>query len=494
MKLNELIDQLKKDAELPVGGARPTGAEITDICHDSRKAGPDSLFICIRGYVSDGHAYAAAAYQNGARAFLAEHPLDLPADACVMLCPDTRRALAVLAAAIYDHPAQKLHVIGITGTKGKTSTALMIHRILDALDLPSGYIGTNGVDFCGRHYATVNSTPESLDLHAYMAQMVECGVKYVVMEVSSQALKLSRVYGIPFEICVFTNLYPDHIGGVEHADMAEYMACKRALFDFPGIRQIVANRDDDAFDYMTKNTHAPVITYGMGAECDWRADDVTEQICFRVPGTSFIAHSSKGLTLPVQIPFPGNYSVYNALCVLAVCQSLGLDPKACAASLAHVRVPGRFEPVFLASRPDTTFIIDYAHNGASLRAVLCSLRAYGPNRLICVFGSVGDRTQMRRAELGAVASELADLSILTSDNPGNEQPEAIIADIAASFTHERYVCIPDRREAIAYAARIAGAGDVVVLAGKGHEAYQYVRGKYLPFSEREILLEIDRTL
>ena len=147
MKLNELIDQLKRDAELHLGGARPTGAEITDICHDSRKAEPDSLFVCIRGYVSDGHAYAAAAYQNGARAFLAEHPLDLPADACVMLCPDTRRALAVLADAIYGHPAQKLHVIGITGTKGKTSTALMIHRILDALDLPSGYIGTNGVDF-----------------------------------------------------------------------------------------------------------------------------------------------------------------------------------------------------------------------------------------------------------------------------------------------------------------------------------------------------------
>ena len=497
MKLCKLLEHMPVSCAASVGVApsRPVpDAEITYICHDSRKAGPDSLFVCIRGFVSDGHAWAASAYQNGARAFIAEHALDLPADAFVLYCPDTRVALAALAAAIYGHPADRLHVIGITGTKGKTSTALMIHRMLDALDLPGGYIGTNGVDFCGRHYATVNSTPESLDLHDYMAQMVESGVRYVVMEVSSQALKLSRVYGLPFEICVFTNLYPDHIGGVEHADMAEYMACKKALFDFPDIRHVIANRDDPAFDYMTADTCAPVTTYGLQPSCDWHADALSAQLCYRVPGTAFCAHTPDGTALPMQIPFPGDYSVYNALCALAVCDKLGLDVKACAASLAHVRIAGRFEPVFLASRPDTTFIIDYAHNGASLRAVLTSLKKYKPRRLICLFGSVGGRTQMRRGELGAVASELCDLSILTSDNPGNEDPSAVIADIAAAFTHDRYVCIPDRREAIAYAAKIAKKGDVVVLAGKGHETYQLIRGKHLPFSEREILLEVDRTL
>ena len=497
MNLIKLLNQIP-----PVNGASLTDikpypvpdVDISYICHDSRKAGPDCLFVCIRGYVSDGHSYALAAYTNGARVFLAERPLDLPDDACVVCCPDTRIALAALAAAIHDHPADKLHVIGITGTKGKTTTALMIHGMLEKMDIPSAYIGTNGIDFGGRHYATVNSTPESLDLHEYMAQMVECGVRYVVMEVSSQALKLHRVHGIRFDTCIFTNLYPDHIGGVEHADMEEYKACKKMLFSFPGIKHILCNADDPEAAYMVKDASAPVTTFGKGKTCAWRADRVKAEVCHRVPGTAFTCHTPEGIALPVQIPFPGDYSVYNALCALAVCDKLGISLEECIAALAHVRVKGRFEPVFLPGRPDSTFIIDYAHNGASLRAVLESLRSYRPRRLICLFGSVGDRTQMRRGELGAVASELCDLSILTSDNPGNESPDQIIADIAAAFTHDRYVSIPDRAEAIAYAVRQAQKGDVIVLAGKGHETYQYVHGKYLPFSEREILMEVDKTL
>ena len=489
MKLISLVEDLTYTCACPL-----PDAEITYICHDSRKAGPDCAFVCICGYVSDGHNYALSAYANGARVFFAERPLELPKDACVILCPDTRLALAVLAAAMYDHPADKLHVIGITGTKGKTTTALMIHGILEKLSLPSAYIGTNGIDFCGRHYATANSTPESLDLQEYMAQMVECGIRYVVMEVSSQALKLHRVHGIGFDTCIFTNLYPDHIGGVEHADMEEYKACKRMLFSFPGIRDILVNADDPETAYMIRDASAPVTRFGTSKCCAWRGSHVKAQVCHRVPGTAFTCHTPDGQALPVQIPFPGNYSVYNALCALAVCDKLGIDLADSIAALAHVRVKGRFEPVFLSSRPDSTFIIDYAHNGASLRAVLSSLRTYKPGRLICLFGSVGDRTQMRRGELGAVASELADLSILTSDNPGNESPDKIIAEIAAAFTHDRYVCIPDRREAIVYAVKHAKKGDVIVLAGKGHEQYQLIHGKHLPFSEREILVEIDKTL
>ena len=496
MKLIKLLNQIPS-----VNGAHLTyikpypvpDVDISYICHDSRKAGPDCMFVCIRGYVSDGHNYAMAAYSGGARVFLAEHPLDLPDDACVICCPDTRKALAALAAAIYDHPADKLHVIGITGTKGKTTTALMIHGVLEKLDIPSAYIGTNGIDFGGRHYATVNSTPESLDLHVYMAQMVECGVRYVVMEVSSQALKLHRVHGISFDTCVFTNLYPDHIGGVEHADMEEYKSCKKMLFSFPGIKNILCNADDPESAYMVEGASAPVTTFGTGETCDWRGSNPKAEICHRVPGTAFVCHTPNGQALPVQIPFPGDYSVYNALCALAVCDKIGIPATDCIAALGLVRVKGRFEPVFLPSRPDSTFIIDYAHNGASLRAVLTSLRAYKPKRLICLFGSVGDRTQMRRGELGAVASELCDLSILTSDNPGNESPDKIIAEIAAAFTHDRYVSIPDRAKAISYAVKEAKPGDMIVLAGKGHESYQYVRGKYLPFSEREILMEADKT-
>ncbi|MBO7297001.1 MAG: UDP-N-acetylmuramoyl-L-alanyl-D-glutamate--2,6-diaminopimelate ligase [Clostridia bacterium] len=469
-------------------------ADVTYICHDSRKAGPDALFICIAGYVSDGHNYALSAYDKGVRTFVAQRPIELPRDATVIYVPDTRIALAKLAAAIFDRPADKLCIIGITGTKGKTTTALMIHGVLEKLGIPSAYIGTNGIDFGGRHYATANSTPESLDLHEYMAQMVEFGIRYVVMEVSSQALKLHRVHGIKFDYCIFTNLSPDHIGGVEHADMEEYKACKRLLFSFPGIRNILVNADDPEAAYMTADTTAPVTSFGMGKGCDWRAAKIRPEICFRVPGTSFVCSTPDGQALPVSIPFPGDYSVYNALCALAVCNKLGIPLADSTAALAVVRVKGRFEPVFLASRPDTTFIIDYAHNGASLRAVLESLRAYKPRRLICLFGSVGDRTQMRRGELGAVASELCDLSILTSDNPGNEDPNKIIADIAAAFTHDRYVCIPDRAEAIAYAVKNARKGDAVVLAGKGHENYQLICGKHLPFSEREILLQTDKML
>ena len=489
MKLSELIRDLQYTCSRPI-----SDAEITYICHDSRKAGPDALFVCICGYVSDGHSYALSAYSNGARVFVAQKPLSLPADALVLYVPDSRLALAKLAAAIHGHPADKLHVIGITGTKGKTTTALMIHGVLESLAIPSAYIGTNGIDFGGRHYATVNSTPESLDLHEYMAQMVECGVRYVVMEVSSQALKLHRVHGIRFDTCIFTNLYPDHIGGVEHADMEEYKACKKMLFSFPGIKHILCNADDPEAAYMVKDASAPVTTFGKGKTCAWRGSEIKAEICHRVPGTAFTCHPPQGPARPVQIPFPGDYSVYNALCALAVCDKLGISLEDSVAALGHVRVKGRFEPVFLPGRPDSTFIIDYAHNGASLRAVLTSLRAYKPSRLICLFGSVGDRTQMRRGELGAVASELCDLSILTSDNPGNESPDQIIADIAAAFTHDRYVSIPDRAEAIAWAVKQAKKGDVIVLAGKGHEAYQYVRGKYLPFSEREILMEVDKTL
>lgn len=489
MKLSELIRDFQYTCSRPI-----SDAEITYICHDSRKAGPDALFVCICGYVSDGHSYALSAYSNGARVFVAQKPLSLPADALVLYVPDSRLALAKLAAAIHGHPADKLHVIGITGTKGKTTTALMIHGVLESLAIPSAYIGTNGIDFGGRHYATVNSTPESLDLHEYMAQMVECGVRYVVMEVSSQALKLHRVHGIRFDTCIFTNLYPDHIGGVEHADMEEYKACKKMLFSFPGIKHILCNADDPEAAYMVEGASAPVTTFGKGKTCAWRGSEIKAEICHRVPGTAFTCHPPQGPALPVQIPFPGDYSVYNALCALAVCDKLGISLEDSVAALGHVRVKGRFEPVFLPGRPDSTFIIDYAHNGASLRAVLTSLRAYKPSRLICLFGSVGDRTQMRRGELGAVASELCDLSILTSDNPGNESPDQIIADIAAAFTHDRYVSIPDRAEAIAWAVKQAKKGDVIVLAGKGHEAYQYVRGKYLPFSEREILMEVDKTL
>lgn len=487
--LSELLSALTPEIlpEPPTLTESAASQKIDTLSPDSRKIGAGSLFVCIKGAVVDGHAFAAKAYMQGCRIFVAERKLDIPDDATIIRVTDSRAALALLSAAFYRYPARELTLIGITGTKGKTTTALLIRHMLEQNGITAGYIGSNGVQFCGHFFPTVNTTPESCDLHYYLRKMADAGVKYVALEVSSQALYLHRVLGIEFPICVFTNLSPDHIGGAEHPTFEHYRACKRSLFTDYGAEQIIANLDDPATpDMVAGGKH--IVGISVNGEADLFARDIALFRRGSRLGVEFVCIHG-GEEAAFALPLPGEFNVHNALCAAAVGVGIGLSLPAIAASLATIAIKGRFEAVDVL--PDVTFLIDYAHNGVSLRAALETLRCYEPNRLICLFGSVGGRTQMRRPELGRVASELCDLAILTSDNPDFEDPSAIIADIAAAFTPDGcpYLIQPDRADAIRTAVHDARPGDIVLLAGKGHEDYQLICGEKVPFDERAVLCE-----
>ncbi len=489
--MNEL--KLSKIAELT--GNRPdlfrNDPTITSICRDSRKALPNSAFFCIVGAVSDGHDYALAAYERGCRVFVCERcPAGFPIrGAKVIICKGmtTRQALADVAAEFYGHPERRMRLIGLTGTKGKTTTACTLYSIFNACGIPTGYIGTNGVRFADYSHETVNTTPESCDLYEYFSMMLEVGVDTAVVEVSSQALKTGRVRGLTFDTCVFTNLYPDHIGGVEHADMDEYRACKKLLFSEHCGRYAVMNEDSPEADDFSSVLREGIVRvgYGIDRNANFRGENVKLCRDEKGLGTEFVCRTATA-SAPARIKFPGRFSASNALAALAVCSIYGIDLQKSVEQLEGVSIDGRFESFMLGG---VDYVIDYAHNGESLRSVLTSLREYGPKRLICLFGSVGGRTRTRRGEMGRVAAELADLSILTADNPDTEPPTEIIDEIARSYgPDQEFVKIPDRAEAIEYAVSRAEPGDIVLLAGKGHERYQLVGGKRIPFCEREILL------
>lgn len=463
---------------------------ITSVCRDSRLATEGSLFVCIKGSAIDGHDFARSAYNNGARVFLAERLISLPEDATVVITSDTRKGLAIASSELYGHPEKELRIVGITGTKGKTTTALTAYGLLNAAGISTGYIGSNGVRFADYSYLTANTTPESCDLYKYMRLMVDAGVKCLVMEVSSQAIYMDRIWGIDFDVCVFTNLYHDHIGGFEHPTFEHYRDSKRRLFTDYGARTVIYNADDEHSEYMISNTNAKLISCSCTDKpCDLgataiKSSDKKNGLC-----VSFDINFGKSKA-STSVSMPGLFSVYNALLATAICNSLGLSISKIARLMPSISIDGRFE--IIDTIPGVSFVIDYAHNGASLEAALGALREYNPKRLICLFGSVGGRTYGRRKELGEVAARLADLCILTSDNPDHEPPEKVIDEIAECFANDdssQYVKITDRRDAIRYAVKNAKKGDIILLAGKGHENYQLINGKKLPFSERAIILE-----
>lgn len=485
MKLEKLLSAV----EYTSAAEYDKNFEIDEICHDSRRTREGALFVCIKGAASDGHDYAYSAYSRGCRHFVAEHAVDLPDDAVIFTVDNTRTALADLAAEFFGHPADELFIIGLTGTKGKTTTALMIYNVLNACGLKCGYIGSNGIDFGGFHYETVNTTPESLSLQSYMRQMCLAGVKYLAMEVSSQALYMNRVRGISFDLCIYTNLSKDHIGGAEHPTFEHYMECKRKLFTDYGAKTVIYNADDGYAKAMISDV-APstrLISYALCNGADYKADGIAKFRQADKLGVSF-DFLNEGCIYKTKIGFPGSFSVYNALAAIATCRECGISKGKIAEVISGVQISGRFETV--QALPYATFIIDYAHNEVSLTSALETLRSYEPKRLICLFGSVGGRTKGRRAELGRAAAELADFSVLTADNPDFEDPENVIRDIETQFSgKDNYIKIPDRKEAIRYAASIAREGDIFLFAGKGHENYQLVNGEKLPFSEKQILLE-----
>ncbi len=459
----------------------------TDICLDSRAARKGSLFFCIRGHNDDGHAHVREAYDAGCRDFCVERDVSLPEDANVIICPDTRAALAEKAAEFFGYPARSLITVGITGTKGKTGTAECIASILNSAGIECGVIGTLGIRYKGNRLPIPNTTPDPITLNKALAQMVKIGVKAVAVEVSSQALKEERTGGIEFDIGVFTNFSPDHISGSEHASVGEYKECKARLFS--RCRTGFFNADDPQYEYFVKKARCVPYSYGTGAGALYRADGARY---FRKGAglfSEFTFVPPHGDQIRIISPVPGPAGIFNSLCACSVCSFLGADGASLARGAINARAEGRFE---LFDVNGVYVMIDYAHNEISVQNLFATVALYGFARVIAVFGCGGERSRQRRAAMGKTVSENADICIVTEDNPRGEPVESINADIMAGMKSGKCetVFINDRRDAIVYALSVAERGDIVLLIGKGHERYMEKNGIKMPFSEVDIIKEI----
>ena len=487
MKMMELLSDLRKNGlELAVpAGIEERDCEVNDVVYDSRKAKPGSVFVCLSGAVSDGHRYALAAVEKGAAFVVAERAVE-NCPVPVLLTPDSRYALALLSAAFFGHPAEQLKVIGITGTKGKTTTSYMVRAILEQAGHKTGLIGTVGVTIGETVIPTDNTTPESYEVQKYLRRMVEAGCEYCVMEASSIGLKGHRVDGFLFEVGLFTNFSPDHIGGAEHKDMEEYLYCKSLLFR--KCRLGIVNVDDAAWQGVLQGHTCQVDTYGYSENAALRAKN--DHLVNR-PGYLGVHFQVEGaLNFELEVDIPGRFSVYNALAAMAVCRHLGCSGEDMRRALDTVKVKGRVEAVPVPG--DYTLLIDYAHNAVSMESILTTLREYHPHRLVCLFGAGGNRPKIRRYEMGEMSGRLADLSVITADNSRYEDVQDIIRDILVGMekTQGKHIEIPDRRQAIRYCMEHHEPGDIVVLAGKGHEDYQEIQGVKYPFDERVVIREI----
>jgi len=452
--------------------------EVKDITIDSRAVNEGSVFVCIRGENVDGHSFAKMAEEKGAVCVIAEEPLSLGIPCLVY--PDTKIALAHIASKFYGEPENKLHIVGITGTNGKTSVSYFVKKILENQGKRVGIIGTNeiivGEDPVGIKSSTP-TTPNSLELRKIFAKMLEMGAEYVVMEVSSHALSLYRVEGISYDVGVFTNLTRDHLD--YHKTMENYFLAKKKLFDIS--KKGVINVDDEYGKRISKEKDA--LTVGVDDACLTASDiEISEK------GVNFFVNY-KDEKHPVFIPVPGRFSVYNGLCALGASVELGVSIKDAAAGLSQTDgVLGRLERVNVDT--DYSVIIDYAHTPDGLENVLKSVNSFKKGRCIAVFGCGGDRDATKRPIMGKIGTELSDIAIITSDNPRTEDPKKIIDDIIDGLSPDKYTVVENRREAIKYAMSIAKKDDIILLLGKGQETYQIIGKEKIHFDEREIVREI----
>lgn len=481
MKLISLLEKLEYTC---LQGS--TDQEVKNVIYDSRKVEEGSLFICIRGAVVDGHKFVPDVVAKGAKVLIVEEAVEAPEDVTVILVKDTRYAMAFISAAYFGYPAEKLKTIGITGTKGKTTTTYMVKSILENAGYKVGLIGTIEAIIGDKVIPAKNTTPESYVIQEYFHEMAEAGCDCVVMEVSSQGLMLHRTQGFVFDFGIFTNIEPDHIGPNEHKDFDDYKRCKGLLFKQCEIG--IANVDDKYFEDVFAGATCKTETFGFSEKADLRATDT--HLVSR-PGYLGVAYKVEGLMdFDVEIDIPGTFSVYNSLTAIAVCRHFGVPVDAIKKALKVAKVKGRIEMIKVSD--DFTLMIDYAHNAMSLESLLTTLKEYNPKRLVCLFGCGGNRSKDRRYEMGEVSGRLADLTIITSDNPRFEEPQAIIDDIKTGIqkTDGKYVEICDRKEAIKYAIEHGQTGDVIVLAGKGHEDYQEIKGVKHPMDERVLIQEV----
>lgn len=481
MKLSQLIQDMQYEV---LTGSIDT--EVTTLVYDSRKVEKGSVFVCISGSVRDAHEFIPDVVSKGAAAVVVEKDVEPLEGVTYIKVSDSRLVLACMSAAYFGHPAKKLKTIGITGTKGKTTTTYMVKSILESAGIKTGLIGTIESIVGEKRIPSANTTPESYRVQELFAEMVDAGLDAVVMEVSSQALMLHRVSGFMFDIGVFTNLEPDHIGENEHKDFADYMHCKSLLFQ--QCKLGIFNGDSEHLEGILKGHTCEVETFGYGRQNDLVAENVELKKEHGALGVRY--HVSGLMDFDVEVNVPGSFSVYNSLTAIAICHHFGVDEEKIKHALFHVSVKGRIEIVPVTKR--YTIMIDYAHNAMSLESLLTTLKKYEPGRLVCLFGCGGNRAKSRRYEMGEVSSKLADLTVVTSDNPRNEDPMDIINDILVGVhkADGAYVTIPDRKEAIAYCMKNALDGDIVVLAGKGHEDYQEICGVKHHMDERELIADI----
>lgn len=463
---------------------------IDSIETDSRKVTKNSMFVAIKGFETDGHKFIKQAIENGAKVIIIQegekiNREDITDDVTIIMAPDTRIAIAKIASNFYNNPSKKLKLIGVTGTKGKTTTTFMIKSILEAQGKKVGLIGTVA-NYIGNKNLGESSrtTPDSLELQRLFSQMVDEKIEYVVMEVSSQALKLHRVEGLEFDIGVFTNFSEDHISVHEHPDMEDYFNSKLKLMKISKTSYI--NGDDFRVSKIKKILpEKDIKSYGIDNEADLIAKDITitnSSVDFKV--------KIDGKNERVKTGIPGRFSVYNSLAAISVANKLGINAELIKEALLTVRVPGRSELVD--NKKGLTIMIDYAHSPESLQNILSAVKSYTRGKVISVFGCGGDRDKTKRPIMGQISANIADFTIITSDNPRTENPAEIIKEIeeGAKKTKGKYITIENRTEAIKYAINMATKIDIIVLAGKGHETYQEINGVKNHYDEREIIKEV----
>ncbi|MBP1743715.1 MAG: UDP-N-acetylmuramoyl-L-alanyl-D-glutamate--2,6-diaminopimelate ligase [Firmicutes bacterium] len=477
MKLNDLLRGLKY--ELLQGDA---GAEISKLEYDSRKIGEGDAFVCVKGYQTDGHGYAGSAAEKGAKVIICQDEVAAEPGITYVRVEDTRKALAVAASNFYGNPKDRLKLIGVTGTNGKTTSTFIIKSILEAAGFKTAIIGTIANYIGERKLEASRTTPESLELHKLFRDMADEGVKYCVMEVSSHSLYLDRVYGLEFSQGIFTNLTQDHLDF--HETFENYYKAKLMLFQ--NSLNSVINLDSEYGSRLLGDIQGRVTTYSAEKEAD-------------VAGSSLRLHSRgvefslayKGESRKININIPGKYNVENALGSAAACLSEGITLDTVKQGLEKMLcVPGRCEIVNQGFSLGFDIIVDYAHTPDGLENILETAREFTEGRLIAVFGCGGDRDRTKRPIMGRIGTDLSDIAIITSDNPRTEDPEAIIKDVVAGISKDNYIIVENRREAIKKSIELARSGDVIVIAGKGHEDYQILKTGKIHFDEREIVKEI----
>lgn len=478
MKLTDCLKALtdfRKDGE--------GNPEIVQLTVDSRKTKPGTLFFCIEGHHMDGHKFSEQAEKMGASAIVAEE--QIIASVPVIYVNDTRRALAMIADRYYGHPSHSLHLIGVTGTNGKTTITYLVRAIQEAAGINTGLIGTMGMRYKDHFVPVDNTTPEAHLIHENLALMKKGGASSVVMETSSNALYDGRVRGCDFNIGIFTNLTEDHLD--LHGTMKDYMYAKSLLFSQLGnrygnqgeLKAAVLNADDEASEVYKHMTAAHVMTYGIDHQADFHA----RSIQITPAGTSFTL-SAKGQSYRVSMKLIGKFSVYNVLAALAACSLKGLDIGKMIHTVEQIKgISGRFEPV--SAGQDFTVIVDYSHTPDSLANALGTIREFAKRRIITVVGCGGDRERGKRPIMAKIAVDNSDLAILTSDNPRTEDPDMIIGEMEAGVKGRPYKKITDRREAIRFAVRHAAEDDIILIAGKGHETYQIIGTVKHHFDDRE---------